>query len=196
MKWLVLGHQGASARVAGVGREGTGQTSDPLPFPTEFRSSPSLGSCQLSGYLSVLSPPPGAQEAQSDCLLRSAILWTLLMLLCPHPGIFRCLWPDWHEAFLKREGPLRLPLDEELLTVKKMDAQRAAFSFTKWWNGNTWKNLTCSCPQGGISCRRILGTRKALAQVNPNASRDSPQNYWIPEFLRIIKPKQILRKIY
>ena len=132
MKWLILGHQGASARVVGVGREGTGQTSDPLPFPTELRSSPSLGSCQLSSYLSVLSPPPGAQEAKSDCLLRSAILWTLLTLLCLNPGIFRCLWPDRREAFLKcGEGPLRLPLDEELLTVKKMDAQRAAFSFTK-----------------------------------------------------------------
>ena len=37
---------------------------------------------------------------------------------------------------------------------------------------------------------------KLPAQWNPNASRDSPQNYWIPEFLRITKPKQILSKIY
>ena len=45
---------------------GSGQTSDPFPFPT--------GNCQLISSLSVLSPPPGAQEAQSICLLRSAIL--------------------------------------------------------------------------------------------------------------------------
>ena len=60
-----------------------------------------------------------------------------------------------------------MPLDEELLTVRKTDAQRAAFSFTKCVE---WKHLEKSCPlmpSSRISCRRILGTRKAAGTVEP-----------------------------
>lgn len=142
---------GQCSRRAGCGQ---GQTSDPFPFPA--------GNCPLISYLSVLSPPQGTGGSKR---LPSEVSHSLNTTppLCPQPGIFRCLWPDRREAFLRKcgEGPLRLPLDQELQAVRKMDAQRTLFLSLTVCYGNTWKNLSPLLPSGKISCRRILGTRKA-----------------------------------